>query len=55
MDKNMDGSVSKHEFLQVLKYFHYYIDESELEKLMVRYVRMRLTIICFYDWYKWNS
>ena len=39
MDKNMDGSVSKEEFLQVLEYFHYYINEIELEKLMARLVR----------------
>lgn len=36
IDKNMDGSVSKEEFIQVLNYFHYYIDGVELDKLLIR-------------------
>ena len=34
----MDGSVSRDEFIQVLNYFHYYIDGVELDKLLMRQV-----------------
>ena len=48
----MDGSVSRDEFIQVLNYFHYYIDGVELDKLLMRLLFILISATKFtYFWF----